>query len=519
MTNSILELICQADSLPSLPAVAVQVLQLTRSDDVSVAEIARVIENDPALTSKILKVANSSLFGMPRQICSLQQAMVVLGLRTIKVMALTFSLVEALQSEPGGFDHPEYWRRSLTAAVAARLLTQHVPSCQADELFVAALLSDIGILAAYHVDRQTYRQVLADCAAAGVPIHLIEQRHYGMTHEKFSSQLLDTWGLPENMVQAVAHHHAEPDRLLDLCKQRGSDLPRLLGAAMLIADMFCSPTGASQLSLVKTHVPRLVPVSDDCLNAMLDEIHKQVQETASTWDIDIGATRSYKDVQAEAVVQLAKLTMSAELERAQLAAREQELHTQNADLARKAATDGLTGVANRIALEEHLDALCKSALRQPTAVGVMILDLDRFKRLNDSFGHQVGDAALRLVGEYLRTLADDRRFVARYGGEEFVIVIAKASANEMRKSAEEVRLRIQQIRIPCKERQIAVTVSIGATLSTTPTPEMTPASLISRADKYLYQAKESGRNRVVFIEDKPTAARSATSPALCAANG
>jgi len=219
MSHPILNKIRSADSLPSLPAVAVQVLQLIHSDNVSTAKIAHVIEHDPALTSKILKVANSSLFGMTRQISSVQQAVVVLGLRTIKVMALTFSLVETINdNDPGTLDYREYWRRSLTIAVAARLLGAHVPSCQPDELFVTALLSDIGILAAFHADRQAYRQVLTDTNAAGVPIHMIEQRHFGTTHEQFSCMLLDSWGLPNQMVEAIGHHHNDPEQLIQLSR-------------------------------------------------------------------------------------------------------------------------------------------------------------------------------------------------------------------------------------------------------------------------------------------------------------
>lgn len=507
MSHPILDKIRTADTLPSLPAVAVQVLQLIHSDNVSTAKIAHVIQHDPALTSKILKVANSSLFGMSRQISSLQQAVVVLGLRTIKVMALTFSLVETIHDDdPGALDYREYWRRSLTIAVAARLLGAHVSECQPDEVFVTALLSDIGILAAFHADRQAYRQVLIDCKTTGIPIHLAEQRHFGVSHEQFSCLLLDTWGLPKQMVEAIGHHHHEPEQLIQFSQKNGNNLPRLLGAAVLISEMFCSPTGANQLPQVKLNVPLLVPISENNLNTLLDAIHKQVQETAATWSIDIGNARSYKDVQAEAVVQLAKLSMSAELERSQLATRGEELHTENVNLARKAATDGLTGIANRIALDEYLDELCKTIAPQQRTIGAMILDIDRFKKLNDTFGHQVGDAALRLFGQYLYSIVDDRKFAARYGGEEFVIVVTDTSAAEIRKFAEEVRLQIQQIRIPCNDRQIAMTVSVGATVVTSKCPVVTPQTLIGRADKALYQAKEGGRNRMVFIDIAPAPA-------------
>lgn len=506
MSSSILEKIHLADNLPSLPTVAVQVLQLIHSENASVGEIAKVIEHDPALTSKILKVANSSLFGMPRQISSLQQAMVVLGLRTVKVMALTFSLVDAMQSkEDGGFDYRSYWRVSLTGAVAGRLLAAHVPACQADELFVTALLSDIGMLAAFQVDKATYLEAVAQSSTQGVPINLVEQARFGATHEAFSAHLLDTWGLPEKMISAIAVHHQPPEAIAKRAAETGNSMISLLGAAVMIADMFCSPGGAKQLPAVMSHVPKLVPISPQQLQELLDTLHKQVQDTACTWSIDIGTARSYKEVQAEAVVQLAKLTMAAELERAQLAVREQELSSQNQNLARKATMDGLTGIANRITLEEHLAHSFEVMARQGGTLGMLMLDLDRFKRLNDTFGHQTGDTALRLVGDYLRSLNCDNRLSARYGGEEFAVVLTNVTGKDIRQLAEEVRLKIQQLRIPFKDRMIPITVSIGGAL----VKSGNPATLIANADKCLYAAKQNGRNRAVVVDATSPAARAA----------
>ena len=111
MTSPILEKIRSADNLPSLPAVAVQVLKMARADDVSLADVARVIQQDPAITFKVLKVVNSSLFGVPRKVSSVQQAVVVLGLRTVKVMVLSFSLVDTFKDrQTGDFDYATYWR-------------------------------------------------------------------------------------------------------------------------------------------------------------------------------------------------------------------------------------------------------------------------------------------------------------------------------------------------------------------------------------------------------------------------
>lgn len=514
MSVPILEKIRSTDNLPSLPVVALEVLRLTRSDNASAAEIAQAIEYDPALASKILKVANSSLFGMPRQISSLRQAMTILGLRTVKVMALTFSLADAMQGKvPGAFDYQLFWRRSLTNAVAARLLAEHIHCPQPDEVFVTALLCDVGMLAAFHADDATYRALLAEFESSHQQIHALEQRFFGADHQLFSSHLLDTWGLPERMVKAVASHHAPLEEIRNTAPE--DHLVRVVVAAGMIGEVFCSPGGAALLHQVTVQIPEILPVSQVSLHGMLQLLHKQVQETASKWAIDIGVARSYKEIQAEAVVELAKLTMAAELERAQLAVREQQLHVENKDLARKASTDGLTGIANRLAMEQHLQEVCGKVVAEDRTVGMLLLDIDRFKKLNDTFGHQVGDTALRLLGDRLRQLNDSNIFTARYGGEEFAIIVLDTPLNQLRGLAEKIRMEIQQIRIPFKDRQIAITVSIGGAVIEKTSPDPSPAGLIALADKFLYQAKETGRNRAICGEAAPATARPATAaPAI-----
>jgi len=507
MTAQIIERIQSADNLPTLPKVAIEVLRLTQAEDVSIAQIASVIQQDPALTGKLLKVVNSSLFGMSHQISSLQQAMVVLGLRTVKVMALSFSLVETLdKSDTCLFDYAAYWRRSLSAAVAARLIAEQSNRVTADEAFVTGLLCDIGMLAAFRCARELYTPVLETHHARNNTIQAAEQEVLGVSHEAISGGLLTQWGLPEALCVAVSSHHAPID-------QHGpgepahAGLTRMVRAAAMVADLFCSQVRASQLTVVNQKIVEGLPIEASVLQEILETLDSHVKETASLFSLDIGATHSYQDIQAEATAQLAQLTMAVELERARIAEREQaarrkveELHDQNRELAQQATTDALTGVANRAALEQYLKEDCVKALREGTSLGVIILDLDRFKKLNDTFGHRVGDDALQRVGASLRNIADETKFAARYGGEEFAMVVAHATAQELRDLAEEIRMAIQGIRIPYGQKKIAITASCGATRTSGDGPALRPSQLVELADQCLYEAKHAGRNRVVFME-------------------
>jgi two-component system cell cycle response regulator len=154
-----------------------------------------------------------------------------------------------------------------------------------------------------------------------------------------------------------------------------------------------------------------------------------------------------------------------------------------------AVTDGLTGLRNRRYVFRHLESL----LRAGTASGVLMIDVDRFKPLNDYYGHAAGDAALREVAARLREHVRASDIVARYGGEEFLVVMSGAGAEETAVIAERLRSAIADRPIDLGQAKLPVTVSIGSALSSS---NMEAEPLIAAADAAMYRAKASGRNCV-----------------------
>src|SRR5438477_12916018 len=145
MNQQLVDCIKQCPSLPSLPSIAMQVLDLAQKADVDIAEIARIISKDPALSGKILRTVNSSFYGRSQHVSTISHALVILGLQSVKTLVLGFSLVTALKGGAvRGFKHLTYWRRSIYAATAARTLASKVRVVQQEESFLAALLMDIG---------------------------------------------------------------------------------------------------------------------------------------------------------------------------------------------------------------------------------------------------------------------------------------------------------------------------------------------------------------------------------------
>ena len=147
MNPEVLEKVLSCHKLPSLPAVAMRVVELTQDQKVSMRALAETIQNDQALTAKILKTVNSSLFGLRQKCSSINQAIIMLGMSAVKTLALGFSLVTAIKDSTQEFDLRDHWRRSLFTAVAAKAIAARAGIANPEEAFLGGLLQDLGVVA------------------------------------------------------------------------------------------------------------------------------------------------------------------------------------------------------------------------------------------------------------------------------------------------------------------------------------------------------------------------------------
>jgi diguanylate cyclase (GGDEF)-like protein len=160
--------------------------------------------------------------------------------------------------------------------------------------------------------------------------------------------------------------------------------------------------------------------------------------------------------------------------------------------------DGLTGLKNRMEIERHLAAECLRSERYKNRLTVMMLDLDHFKQVNDTHGHQVGDEALRAVAEAVRQTMRRTDIAGRYGGEEFLILATETPSEGAIILAQRFSAAIKEAQVHLPGGVLTLSASIGVA---TRTPERnTPAALIAAADAALYRAKEEGRDRIVVAE-------------------
>lgn len=167
---------------------------------------------------------------------------------------------------------------------------------------------------------------------------------------------------------------------------------------------------------------------------------------------------------------------------------------------RDALTDALTNLANRKAFDEHLDSACARAEEDGSALTLAVLDIDHFKRFNDTWGHQTGDQVLRYVASVMGRVARHPRIAARYGGEEFALIFPDESAVRVEAALESIRKEIASRalrRRSTNDELGAVTVSAGFARRQT---GETAAVLLERADAALYASKHAGRNRVTSAD-------------------
>ena len=503
----------KAENLPTPPAVAMRVLELAQQDDVDLDEVANVIEGDPAIVAKLLRVANSPLFGSVREVQSIRQALMVLGLRTVTVMVLSFSLV---QKPPGAtsFDYDRYWRTAVSSAVAGRILSQKFLPKLRDEAFVAGLLLDIGVLAAKEAWSGEYDSVLRELEQTRETLVHAEREALGTDHTEVGSYLLRSWNVPEILCDAVEYHHRsdelgpdrpEPTRQLTAMVEAAHALGRVFRADLYNPE---DPLLEADLRLFhETLRDRFACTNADTRSEIVHELREGLSQAWAAFEIDAGDMSRFSDIQATALELMAKVSLdaaldldSAEQQATKAEERAQEAEQRNRELAARATTDALTGLSNRYDLDRRLEQEVEAAKREARSFGLLMMDLDHFKAVNDTHGHAAGDQVLVAVGAALKTCQGPGEAIARYGGEEFCVLIPAAGRSELAERGEQIRASVAEIEISLEETTLRPTVSIGAVWIAANAKDWDAEQALQLADEQLYRSKSEGRNRVSLIE-------------------
>lgn len=480
----------KADNLPTLPAIALKLLKAVQKKEPNIIEIGKILSNDPALSAKILKLVNSSFYSLSSKITTVDHAIKLLGLNTVKNLALSFSLITGLPKKEGTINYNQFWKDSLLGAIAAKLLADKIQPNSAEDAFFLGLFQDIGSLALACCLPGKYSMVLSEANKQVSKYHPAENQHLGLNHMEVGEYLTKLWGLPETFYIPIGHHHAPQN--LSVKSQDCSERTKMLHLSSLYIDVFNTSDINFQMGTIDHFCKEYGLAGKFDPADLAKEIHHQAQEVFLIFDVQFKDDRDYADLLNTAKAEMSKL--SAEMI-AELLEKNREIEF----LREQTTIDSMTSIHNYKGFSECLSRELNRAKRYKKPLSVIFADIDHFKAVNDTFGHQAGDHALKAVAVILKKQVRDSDYLARYGGEEFAIILPEANIESAFLVAERLRETIRSQNITYKDKTISLTMSFGVACMPS-NQSLSSDSLIKMADDALYRAKNQGRNRCCMID-------------------
>ena len=484
--------------LPSLPGIAVQIIELCQQGEVELGSLSALITQDPALAAKILRVAISPLYARRRKCNNLRQAVALLGLRATQSLALSFSLHHSFSgSGNNGMDYTLYWRRSVLAALSARALAIRFGSSQVEEHFLAALLQDIGMLALDKAIPEIYSKV-AVVQHDHLQLQAAEQRQLETDHAEVGAWLLRSWNMPMQFQSAVAGSH---DPSLAGSDGIYHDFIRNVYVSGYLADVWMHDDRDLAMHRSAQAALEWLGMDNDAFLAIVADIGKELPEMESLFEVDLIDDSQIQNIIERGRELLLIHNLQAMQQGVDIQHEIKSLQSQARTLEEENRRDNLTGLYNR----NHLDRVLSEEFTQATnhnwPLSVAFIDLDHFKGINDTHGHQAGDRVLLQVARTMMEIARDTDVIARYGGEEFVLVLAGCNtANALRVCERIVRSIAGKPHDLGDGQAISVTVSIGIATHHEIAEFDCPEDLLRSADRALYTAKIQGRNCVAIYD-------------------
>ncbi len=287
--ENVFEILKESKELTSLPQVLAEVIRVADQEDSSPKDLAQVILKDPALTARLLRVVNSPLYGRTREISTINQAVVALGMRAVKAIALSTGLYRMFEKSATVVDRTRFWRHSMETAIACREIARACAYKPAEEAFILGLMHDLGILIMEANFPQQFKR-LWQKVEDGRDLLKLEATCWGTNHARVGQFLMERWKLPSFMADTIASHHAdfssEPDtnkntklaRILCLSnlvsKFRITNIPQIDEETLTKIDHLSDSLGITPIALVElqSKILGLLPKESDFLEIKIGSV-------------------------------------------------------------------------------------------------------------------------------------------------------------------------------------------------------------------------------------------------------
>jgi diguanylate cyclase (GGDEF)-like protein len=471
--------------LPTLPGVAMKILRAMGRDTPDIREISEIISLDAPLSAKVLKMVNSPFYGLSNKITSVHQAMVYLGLNTVKNLALSFSLLRTFEHKnKSSFDYVQFSKDSLVGAIAAKLIAEKTNRQHGENAFFLGLLQNIGLPIMAESMPVQYEEVIMKTKSNSASLHEVESQLLGLNHMEVGEYVTHAWGLPAKLTVPIGAHHI-PRRLTSSSEDIES-LTKTLHLSSLYINLFNGSDPKANYAEIENCIRAYELNSVINNSATVKEITEGIKNLFPIFEIKIDE-KKYIDIIEAARYESEKLSSD-------LLNQVQSQSECLDQLKQQVGLDSMTQLYNHDRFMEILRQEISRATRYKTPLSIIIADVDHFKSVNDFFGHQAGDHALKCVSSHLKKLLRDSDHIARYGGEEFGIILPMTPLKEAIQAAERLRKAIESEKIVYREKSVSVTMSFGIALLEN-NRQVDVEGLIKMADEALYDAKNSGRNK------------------------
>ncbi|MBN1437045.1 MAG: GGDEF domain-containing protein [Sedimentisphaerales bacterium] len=494
-------------NVPTLPEVAQKLVALCKDENANFADFARVLENDPGLASRIMRVANSAFYGLRNQASTLERAITAIGLKHVKSISLGFHLANALNDFHGdGFNMERFWEECVLRGVIARQIAGKYCPNRREEAFLIGLLQNCGIPVLVEVFGKDYAKIWDSMDCSQAALNEIEREVYDFDHQQAAQIIAQQWELPEILAAPLASHHCR-----SLGKPSADDKTQLKQIAYFVGNLSLHGAGSlSEEDLTFTQWCQSVFNMDtQQLQNILEESKDEFNGIAKLFTEVLPENLNVAGLLAQANSLLSHIAEDDQPKNVMdLEAKVRELQDKCAALSQsvnkyqqKATTDSLTGLCTRDVLVQYIQKTIEQTNVKKSSIMVMFIDVDDFKSVNDNYGHKAGDFFLKALAALMKKFFGKKGCLCRQGGDEMVVALANINYKQAIHIAEVFQKKTKLIKqkVNCDQDKplvVNLSCSVGMIHCSPGSQPESIDTILELADQQMYIAKRNGKGRL-----------------------